>query len=763
VPCILATVVAVAIACSARAGESDVRALLDGVGTIASPGVPGPLCVFGPEAMVVVAADNGQGTREAVVAAGTLKRGRVVAFGHTGYFDRDGLAAGDTARLLANAARWAGGGAGGAGAAGTKPATATRPAAGPRVAVHRLPAVMACLGGQGIAAKALDQAEWTRQLRDFDVLIADPTSLRTDADIAAVREFLQAGGGLVANGLGWGWLQLNPGKALLTDHPGNRLLAGAGIVWADGCLTSGKAGYAAPAEPPKLAHAAAALDALAAQADGSAKLRADQLAQAGAALARAARSLPPGDTLLLPRLAALADKYAASAVPTARKPLKADQALQRALLTWQLQQIAALPAEKVQAHPAAADFPGPVDAAAPRVERTVPIDMSVPDWHGTGLYAAPGEVVTVELPASAAAAVASARLRLRIGAHKYALWDKDSWSRCPDVLRVVKLDAPVTRVASPFGGLVYVDVPKGCTLGVVAVKVSGAVEAPYYLHGRTDPAEWRKTIRTRPAPWGELASDKVVLTVPSQYLRTLEDPAAVMDLWTRVLDACAELAARSPRRTRPERYVADVQLTAGYMHAGYPIMTHLDAAPRMVNAELMRTKGDWGLFHEMGHNHQSSDWTFAGTGEVTENLFTLYVMEKVCGRGTEAHDALSAASRRRMEQAYFAAGRPFEKWQADPFLGLLMYIQLKDAFGWEAYRKVFAEYRDLPPKDRPRDDGQKRDQWMVRFSRTVGRNLGPFFQAWGVPTSSEARASVAGLPAWMPAGMPAASQPATAP
>ena len=32
----------------------------------------------------------------------------------------------------------------------------------------------------------------------------------------------------------------------------------------------------------------------------------------------------------------------------------------------------------------------------------------------------------------------------------------------------------------------------------------------------------------------------------------------------------------------------------------------------------------------------------------------------------------------------------------------------------------------------------------------LGRNLGPFFQAWGVPTSEKARVSIADLPAWMP-------------
>jgi len=83
-----------------------------------------------------------------------------------------------------------------------------------------------------------------------------------------------------------------------------------------------------------------------------------------------------------------------------------------------------------------------------------------------------------------------------------------------------------------------------------------------------------------------------------------------------------------------------------------------------------------------------------------------------------------------------------------------MYVQLQEAFGWDAYKRVFAEYRDLPAAERPKTDDEKRDQWLVRFSRAVGKNLGPFFEAWRVPTSERARASIANLPAWMPEGFP---------
>ena len=94
----------------------------------------------------------------------------------------------------------------------------------------------------------------------------------------------------------------------------------------------------------------------------------------------------------------------------------------------------------------------------------------------------------------------------------------------------------------------------------------------------------------------------------------------------------------------------------------------------------------------------------------------------------------------------------------DPFVALTMYMQLAEGFGWDMYKKVFAEYNGLKKEERPKSDDEKRDQWMVRFSKACGKNLGPFFQAWGVPTSSAARDSIKDLPAWMPEGF--GTQPA---
>ena len=190
------------------------------------------------------------------------------------------------------------------------------------------------------------------------------------------------------------------------------------------------------------------------------------------------------------------------------------------------------------------------------------------------------------------------------------------------------------------------------------------------------------------------------------------------------------------------------------MHSGYPIMAHLDQQANLVNPKHLSSECNWGFYHEVGHNHQEGDWTFDGTVEVTVNLFTLYVYEFLCGIPVSDDFHGSHRSRTELMALYDFDNPDFALWKREPFLALIMYAQIQQEFGWDAYRQVFATYRSLSNAERPKTDDDKRDQWMVRFSRQVGRNLGPFFEAWGVPTSQEARNSITNLPMWMPPDFP---------
>ncbi len=477
------------------------------------------------------------------------------------------------------------------------------------------------------------------------------------------------------------------------------------------------------------------------------------LEQAAWTMTHAVRSIPPDDWMLRPKLRGLPKELGRRIIPTKDKPLTLKRPLARIALTIEIDAMKELPTAELEAHPAAAVFPGSVSGDAPRVTRSFTVDLSVPGRHGTGLYAPAGRVVTIKTQPDHTAR----GLQVRVGCHSDTLWHHKSWKRCPEICRSVEITAPLTQAANPFGGLLYIDVPRGLGPGTARLTMCDAVEAPRFVLGKTTREAWQKKIRCLPGPWAELETGKVVLTVPSEAVRALDDPEKLMLFWNSVSDACADLAGQPRERERPERYVADVQISAGYMHVGYPIMTHLDIVDAMLDKTCLIENGHggvWGLFHELGHNHQSSDWTFNGTGEVTVNLFTLYVFETVCGLATEGHGSFTKVAQEKAIREHLAGGADFETWKSRPFLALIMYVQLREAFGWETFKKVFALYRDLPGAARPKNDAEKRDQWLVHFSRTTRRNLGPFFEAWGVPVSPNAKASIEGLPVWMPPGFP---------
>ena len=568
----------------------------------------------------------------------------------------------------------------------------------------------------------------------------------------ALGEFVRAGGGLLTISTAWAWADNHPQLELVADFAGNRLLAPVGIQWSNDFLKRTSAlGFATDAPPNALTHALSALDAIEAHEDGAPTMSQSELDQAFTTLTLAARCMPPGNQVLATRLRALYDPAESDVRwPTENDPVGTDDLADRLAATLYVIEHGRTPAESVRAHPSAADFPGAVPVDAPRIARRLTIDTAVPRWHSTGLYAGPGELVTVRV---ATAAAESGALQVRVGAHTDGIWRRAEWTRMPEISRRFPVSSPTTRVANAFGGLIYIEVSSD--IGKVDLEIEGAVAAPLFVLGETDPAAWRAEIRHAPAPWAEIAGRNMIVTTDAREVRELDDPTAVATTWDTVLDLSAELAAWSSPRASPERFVVDREISVGYMHAGYPLMAHLDVQANLVDAAHLRIEGNWSMFHEVGHNHQNYDWTFNGTTEVTVNLFTLYVYESLIGiLPTSDPWPISNRSRAELMALYNFNNPDFEQWKREHHLALIMYVQMQQKFGWEAFQQVFAEYLNLPDADRPKSDDDKRDQWLVRFSRTVGRNLGPFFEAWGVPTSQAARDEVADLPAWLPTDLP---------
>ena len=296
-------------------------------------------------------------------------------------------------------------------------------------------------------------------------------------------------------------------------------------------------------------------------------------------------------------------------------------------------------------------------------------------------------------------------------------------------------------VPSGFGGPIVLRVPAGLGLGT-SVTLSGVQAAPHYIHGSSD---W-ETELSKPGRWATLQTSDVVLSLPSDSLSQVSDPIALMDFWQSVADTAADLDGTERNRPRAEQYVFDRQISAGWMHSGYPLMAHLESVESALSLESLTTVGDWGFFHELGHNHQHVDWILPGTTETTCNLWSVYLMEQLVSIETAGHPALTPEERSTRMQDYLANGANIDDWSV--WVALETYLQLQEAFGWEFYTEIFTRYRALSESQRPDTDAERFDRWAQLSSEISGVNLVPFYQAWGWTLSQSVIDELSSLPAW---------------
>lgn len=469
-------------------------------------------------------------------------------------------------------------------------------------------------------------------------------------------------------------------------------------------------------------------------------------------------------------------------VVSVSEPLAASETVTREMVFRRCKEILNAPAGTVGGHPSAAAFPGSVAEDVERTTKTVVIDHEQldpmmrpmiatlgysmpfkPVLYSTGLYAAPGEVILAEIPESLVG-----KLELQIGCHSDNLnqWggQRQAWRRMPLIVNKTALDATTVQFSNPFGGLVYVLCrPDTKSLSGV-VKVSNAVSAPLFVHGRTTPEEWKAMLESSGSPWGEIAGEHIVLTLPTTALTSIDEPVECMKLWDELISVSMDLAQLPLPFYRKQRIVSDVQISIGSMHSGYPLMVTHCPEKGMNSQRFLVTPSEfalpanggpnWGFFHEVGHNMQNVDWVFNGTTEVSVNLFTLYAFDKIAGGRDDAHAGVSNARTQRVMATYFDGEPDFQKWKSDPFLALTTFRILQSEFGWDLFKRTFRRYHDLSKSERPKNDQEKRDRLVRYLSDSAERNMAPYFQAWGVPLTEQLTEDMKQYSSWMPYGFP---------
>lgn len=452
-------------------------------------------------------------------------------------------------------------------------------------------------------------------------------------------------------------------------------------------------------------------------------------------------------------------------IPSPQKPVfKSDL---KNWLAYQIQQF--YRGQQLEEHPnpayidpASKIFPGEVDKDAKRTNEQVVIPVQVGNqglwepypvfyrWHSTGLYVVAGDIVTVTVGSE----YLTQHLKAQIGVHDDNVSHLSYFTRTEaDLTKTFELTTGSTQISSPFGGILLITIPDTSSLKTITIQVKGAIKYPYFKMGETSNTDWKNSIRNYPCPWAELATDKIILTVPSYRIRKLEDPEKLMKFWDEVMDADATLAHISTTRVHPERIIVDREVAYGALFTSPAKIVAPDDenCKGMLDETFMRENGLWGQFHELGHRHQFWGIDFSELGEVTENLYSMYVFDKVLHKGIYNHVNISSKEAVINNIKNYMANKPdFTKWGQDPFIALSMYIELIDGFGWQPIQQVFEVYRKLPKAAYPVTQADKRDYWFVNICAATQKDLSAFFSKWEIPITEKSKESVHHYPTWLP-------------
>ncbi|XP_036412626.1 TRPM8 channel-associated factor homolog [Colossoma macropomum] len=688
--------------------------LLQGVSELDIQGkaVPSEVLVHGPLAFPI-----GFTTDEKAFLAGAYYgKGRVIVASHEAYLGCESLST-----FMINAVYWL----------DKKPN-------GVIGVVPELKEVYSLLNKSGL------QCQLTGFKEDLSVFVCTSYS---DAQSKEIHEFVTGGGGLLIGGQAWSWAHSNPGRNVKIDFPGNRILDKMGLCLLDKTLTAGV--YKAPQVKQHGISSTQMYDF-------------QDLLQHFAQHVLQGKQLEDYKQQFLKKLgndcvsylrmqAYNCDMYKSVVVlltdmikagfPQVSPTRPVESAKDHLLLQvgTELFRLSKDTSELLSY--LIADIPNLPSVSDARVW----ISASTADdkeWISTGLYLSPGMKTKITVPRT----IVGKGWQVQIGCQTDDLNKADKLKRAPVVFVRYPLEKENLQVWNLWGGLIYLIAPPRSTAHKMEVVIQTAIKAPYYKSGETSVSDWVAKIRKAPAPWAELEFENLIITLPSEQIRQLDHPDKVAALWDSIMRGVADLAAKPAKFSRKERFVADVQISAGFMHSGYPIMMQTQSATDLVNPYVAGKSDLWGHLHELGHNQQCSKWEFPPhTVECTCNLWPVYVHEVVLGvNRANAHGAMAADKRLSRIKKYITEGRRLENWNI--WTALETYLQLQEKFGWDAFKKVFAAYRDM--NNIPKDNSGKMNLYAETFSKVVGRNLVSFFKAWGWPIQPSTEEKLSSLPKW---------------
>lgn len=361
------------------------------------------------------------------------------------------------------------------------------------------------------------------------------------------------------------------------------------------------------------------------------------------------------------------------------------------------------------------------------------------DYRSTGIYAKPGEVISVAVGAAPAGTTVQALI---------GIWQqKTAVGGALDTDPTVVALTPNTtnNISTPYGGPVYVRAVNPVKGGTVRFQVTqGGTKMPIFLLGRDTHAQWIAAVNASDAaPYVEVVSNRAILTFPTDRVKAAlsgdptADIAGIAALYDEMLashDGVAGLdgsSATDQRSEHPLHYtpqeVPNYYMFAFNYRTAYCVS---DCAQFLFTKKLM--SDGWGPWHETGHMYQGL-WEWRALVEVSVNLYSLEFESKMGARNRLLREDSSVAGVNHWDRALQLRPTLTSFEQLDVFERLVMFWQLRLAYGPSFYASLHKLYRN--PAMRPTtlsDDESFRQTFIVSASRVAGRDLRAYFSAWGL-------------------------------
>lgn len=315
--------------------------------------------------------------------------------------------------------------------------------------------------------------------------------------------------------------------------------------------------------------------------------------------------------------------------------------------------------------------------------------------------------------------------------------------------RAYPLTEGVNTVTDAGGGMVYLSMIGDGQRARVKF-LDGGAQVPTFRLGQSTEAEFQAQLDALPdAPQVELVSPRGIVTVTREgmLLWREQDHTGWLTVLDRIIDSHAAISGLSDQERSPlpfhlveaPRMPAGAGAYATHGWTAYP-RTYLD---RLLTVEGLRTRG-WGVYHELGHQHQQMAYKPTDLTEVTVNIYSLAAQRTLAQPSNltkpDSKTGLTPyqSALAKLPVSGFVAGLgAYEK--------LVPLRQLELAFGDDFWPRLHRLVRLENPVSDWTETGKRWGALATYTSRIAGRDLSAFWTRWGAPITAEYLAQVAAL------------------